>query len=531
MSSIPIGVAYSHISQFETRKDRPFTHCSLYALFDGNDLRDSISSKSLMNTQNNSQLFAAIVDIDDQEMIEILNYLSINVFFFHFTTNLFHTASRVLEILKIFPKMNAVAICDDSKKWDCLSKLTEYHPKITMASIFSKDAQQDYYWTSFPISAVFLNELHFSETRSLLPEYRSLISDLMIRHIPVFVSCDMPDFNDYLDSLMHFHSFLIPCSGLYTFMDPLQPLAEHLSSSIYETFEGDQSKYDQYTMAISKALEKKGYDSIVAICGAGRGPIVDCAIKAGAINIYVVEKNHAASILLRSRLKNEWTGNIQFFEGDMRTIELPNKIDILVTELLGGFGDNELSPECIEGCERFLGPDSLSIPSSYSSYLVPLTSSFLYTMAYNTNRLNLMSVSSLKGSFFMSNPQGCFEFQHPGTNILYQRKTLEFVSELEAEIHGFGGWFDSVLYDGVSLSSNPTEETSHLRSWFPVFFPIVKPIMVKKGQKIVLSFERKSSKTHVWYEWAVLQPEITPIHNPSGTQFAFGLSPVPIKYK
>lgn len=38
----------------------------------------------------------------------------------------------------------------------------------------------------------------------------------------------------------------------------------------------------------------------------------------------------------------------------MRSINIPEKADILVTELLGSFGDNELSPECLDGAVRFL---------------------------------------------------------------------------------------------------------------------------------------------------------------------------------
>ena len=38
----------------------------------------------------------------------------------------------------------------------------------------------------------------------------------------------------------------------------------------------------------------------------------------------------------------------------MRTVELPEKVDILVSELLGSFGDNELSPECLDGAVRSL---------------------------------------------------------------------------------------------------------------------------------------------------------------------------------
>lgn len=40
--------------------------------------------------------------------------------------------------------------------------------------------------------------------------------------------------------------------------------------------------------------------------------------------------------------------------GDMRLIPVPEQVDLLVSELLGSFGDNELSPECIDGAMRFL---------------------------------------------------------------------------------------------------------------------------------------------------------------------------------
>ena len=38
----------------------------------------------------------------------------------------------------------------------------------------------------------------------------------------------------------------------------------------------------------------------------------------------------------------------------MRDWDAPEKADILVSELLGSFGDNELSPECLDGAQKFL---------------------------------------------------------------------------------------------------------------------------------------------------------------------------------
>lgn len=48
---------------------------------------------------------------------------------------------------------------------------------------------------------------------------------------------------------------------------------------------------------------------------------------------------------------------------DMRRWKPSKKCDILVSELLGSFGDNELSPECLDGAQKFLkGKYSLDVP-------------------------------------------------------------------------------------------------------------------------------------------------------------------------
>lgn len=62
------------------------------------------------------------------------------------------------------------------------------------------------------------------------------------------------------------------------------------------------------------------------------------------------------SILLR--LENwrfeEWGDQVTVVSCDMREWAAPEKADIIVSELLGSFGDNELSPECLDGAQHFL---------------------------------------------------------------------------------------------------------------------------------------------------------------------------------
>jgi len=38
----------------------------------------------------------------------------------------------------------------------------------------------------------------------------------------------------------------------------------------------------------------------------------------------------------------------------MRNLDVPEPVDILISELLGSFGDNELSPECLDGAQNCL---------------------------------------------------------------------------------------------------------------------------------------------------------------------------------
>jgi protein arginine N-methyltransferase 5 len=94
---------------------------------------------------------------------------------------------------------------------------------------------------------------------------------------------------------------------------PLQPLEFNLESATYEIFEKDPVKYGNYEKAIELALSDRPADkkmcvpeisltcSVVAVVGAGRGPLVDRALKAAhtagrQVEMYAVEKNPHAFI-------------------------------------------------------------------------------------------------------------------------------------------------------------------------------------------------------------------------------------------
>lgn len=55
-----------------------------------------------------------------------------------------------------------------------------------------------------------------------------------------------------------------------------------------------------------------------------------------------------------------WKDLVTVVATDMRNFNPPEKADILVSELLGSFGDNELSPECLDGAQKFLKGSAIS---------------------------------------------------------------------------------------------------------------------------------------------------------------------------
>ncbi len=86
----------------------------------------------------------------------------------------------------------------------------------------------------------------------------------------------------------------------------------------------------------------------------------------------------------------------------MRLWQAPEPADILVSELLGSFGDNELSPECLDGAQRFLAPGGISIPAASTSQLCPVTAAKLWNDAKVPCRREMMPCCAPQPSQMMT---------------------------------------------------------------------------------------------------------------------------------
>eukprot|EP00897_Mesotaenium_endlicherianum_P006889 jgi/Mesen1/6228/ME000320S05426 len=260
------------------------------------------------------------------------------------------------------------------------------------------------------------------------------------------------------------------------------------------------------------------------------GAAEECGRK---LKVYAVEKNPNAIVTLHSLIALEkWEEVVTIVSCDMRRWHAPELADILVSELLGSFGDNELSPECLDGAQRFLKPDGVSIPSSYTSFIAPITASKLHNdvKAYgDLAHFETAYVVKLHSVAKLCPPQPVFTFEHPNREaVIDNTRAAQLLFDLppdtgSATVHGFGGYFDAVLYKDVHLSIEPSSATPSMFSWFPIFFPLRQPLYVPGGSQLAVHFWRCVSPSKVWYEWAVSAPSISPVHNPNGRSYSVGL--------
>eukprot|EP00659_Diplonema_papillatum_P022560 gene22560-34523_t len=300
-------------------------------------------------------------------------------------------------------------------------------------------------------------------------------------------------------------------SSFYDYLQaPLQPLMDNLESQTYEVFEKDPVKYKEYERASAKALfnlkaKFPGRQIVVMVVGAGRGPLVKAALDAARqtgtdVKVYAVEKNPNAVVTLKGLIRlKEWNDKVEIVECDMRAWQAPEPADLMISELLGSFGDNELSPECLDGAERFLRKgDGIMIPQSYRSYLAPLQSHKLHTdvLAYDDlTHIETAYVVKIHSGYLISDAQQCFEYVHPKPAAPYpqtndRRISLEFQVQEDALCHGFAGYFDATLYEDVMISIHPKTYSDGMFSWFPIYFPVKTPMLVRKGDTVTAVFWR-----------------------------------------
>lgn len=454
------------------------------------------------------------------------------------------------------------------KTWNQFRTLCNHSSRVGLALELScdlPDVADIKKWLGEPVRSVFLPTSIFMSNKKGYPVLSKAHQSVIMQFFSI--KCQVvitgPSNHDlgmkvYQQYIYHLYSvrpdpdqYQIFSEGYEDYLQsPLQPLMDNLESATYEVFEKDPVKYRRYQEAIYKCLEENFSNSdkpiVVMVVGAGRGPLVKAALKASKdanikIKCYAVEKNVNATVTLQLLKRTVWTeDDVTIVASDMREWKAPELADIVVSELLGSFGDNELSPECLDGTERFLKPGAFSIPCSYTSYLAPVSSQKLYNEVSSAANLEkdkpkitafeMPYVVRIHNFFELAEPQAVFTFKHPSGKTDEDDKLknsryieMKFNISEESLLHGFAGYFECQLYKDIDISILPKTHSPGMFSWFPIFFPIYQPMHLRGQEDLVVNLWRVCSSQKVWYEWAVSAPTAMSIHNPGGRSYTIGL--------
>lgn len=335
-----------------------------------------------------------------------------------------------------------------------------------------------------------------------------------------------------------------------------QPQSEMLDSDQYHAMMTDPVKYLLYQDAIYHAmvdqrivkLSRPGVagwmNMTVCVAGAGFGKLVDMTIAAAerengatSVKIIIIEHNPVAIVQLHTLRGTRWANHsIEIHQGDMRLVaeQMPASVDIFVSELLGGFGDNELAPECLAGSKIMLRPDGVMIPQSTVSYIAPVAfTNYRHAQQIKNDRANAMwvidrnaaefdipflptlnSPTRLKKKFtLLAIPKQVFTFNYPEQQIRHggfvaaRVAMVEFtksnsVSTTTTRAHGLAGFFECNLYKNIWFGSVPGRATPNLREWLPVFFPTQHPFSLPAS--VMMRRAADFDTNSVFYEWAVI---------------------------
>jgi len=444
--------------------------------------------------------------------------------------------------------------------WNRVRTFCEQHVKLQVALEFSTDLPETdrelYRWLGEPVNFVIVPTALFKKNKQGFPvlpkRHKGLLLRLFGHRVRVILvvpdGAADSDTNLRLQYVARLFQSRPPPSQVDHFgrshadalQAPLQPLKDNLDTETYEMFETDPVKYMQYEEAVFLFLKDKLALSrpppfTIMVVGAGRGPLVSASLRAAfraevAIIVWAVEKNPNAVHALRHRKRqDECWECVEVVSEDMRVWQAPRKADVIVSELLGSFGDNELSPECLDGAQRFLAEDGASIPQSYVSSLTPVSTTKLWEELRSHEKSEDFEMAYVVNFHQACYPTGsvknCFKFCHPNWTLESNDRFTEltFESEMDSLVHGFAGFFECDLYRGVRISIHPDTRSEGMFSWFPIYFPLREPVLLRKGQTIRSHWWRRHNASKVWYEWALSEPAATPIHNPGGRSWSIGL--------
>ena len=263
-------------------------------------------------------------------------------------------------------------------------------------------------------------------------------------------------------------------------------------SEFHEVMLNDTERMEAFREAIREQV-KEG--DVVVDLGTGTGVLARFAFEAGASKVYGIEFNET---ILEEAKKNlvEFGNKFIPILGNSINVELPEKADVVISETIGNFADNE---NCVlylkDAKRRFLKKDGVMIPSQIDQVIVPVNAPEADRQISKLDSLNYFETVIPKTDHVAS-PIKVHEFVFDeDEDVEYDRKTI-FHLKKNSVITGFKGWFVAKLSDRVEIN---TEEVRNDSSWNHFYIP-VEPLECKSDMAIRVWIKKYNGNYKITYK-------------------------------
>jgi protein arginine N-methyltransferase 1 len=259
--------------------------------------------------------------------------------------------------------------------------------------------------------------------------------------------------------------------------------------------------------------------------GAGSGLFSIFAVQLEARKVYAIEFEESIDLARQIAQDNACEDKIEFIRDLSTNIELPERADVIVSDIHGGL------PFCGRGLEsiidarhRFLAPGGRMIPLRERIWIAAVSlppEEYSRVSVWTDGRWGVNLAAGrrfgtdyvfsvhVKLEQFVSEPACILTLEHMLLESASAGGQITLRAVRDGEINGYALWFDSDLANGISLSSAPGLP----QTVYPnLFAPLSKPVRLCAGECI--DAELCFNLVHDDYVWTWT----TSIRNTAGAQ-------------
>lgn len=260
----------------------------------------------------------------------------------------------------------------------------------------------------------------------------------------------------------------------------------------------DPRRIDAYRRSLAAVITK---ESVVADLGTGIGTFAILAARLGAARVYAIETADIIEVAKANARNNGVEDRIRFIRSDVISAELPERVDVVVSDLAGALPLFEQHlPSILHAREHFLAPGGVLIPALDRLFCAPVTSAELYDRiighwhsvadvdltAAESLALNSLHALAVEPQHLLAEPRVWGEIDYLRFTSPDVRGSAGWQIAGDTRIYGFALWFESRFDDRVVIASGPWSPDSVHAT---MVVPLAKPLDACAGDALRVNIE------------------------------------------